>query len=896
MEPLGRDLARFLQLLQSFQCQKVPCDLLIRACESRPAWSSTGEITDRLPLEAGVSEWLVDFYNVNKRFLHGTALESYKRYIKYNTGIDGVAYLEVTSEGQPDLEVIDERILAHERIATILQAFPSNNAEIIGDEIIDRLMDVVKTSIIPLLSSLTEADIEYWLLPKTHKDREAFLISMVEFLYQVIDRLGIENPHIPLPLLKQLSNVIANQTVTNISIGLRKISQVLDAYNGNNALQSIFWSSGARTDQRSNALIGHILSMLLSKEASMGEPTESLARALSGWRPLSWSKPSTMEYLAATSFCMDSVALQGLLLSRRKQHKDAAEFLSSTMGAITSQHGSCSMQLGLVTAELANCYNILRQEDKAEICVRTTLQAREGRSLSTRRDEIYLQLALSDSLIGRARYSEAVPVLESIIGSSDISATLRMMSALRLAKSRRRMHEDSQRAFEVNSPLWTGLTLLHDVPGDLSIEYVEELACSISELPKKQLGDSNGTQEVIEAVDSILGGSSYLIDYPCWEWYSEVKQKYLGEVTKASRVDKGKELDDGSRKEAENGMGKSASPPPRAGYDMFDETGPWSKKLVLTFDRNGVAHAISSLLILKRIMHEIRQLEIYHEDGPAYFSSSFSWTSYESGQPAILKVSDRIDEFLPCHYFDYMFGSSTGGINSIMLGRLRMSVDQAIDNFIDYANAVFSHPRFFYGIAPGPKYSVDRAREAFIKIVDNSESPQDRLFIPLGENGCRTRTSTQRNRLATIWEVACATSAARTYFNPIKIEGKKFYAFEDYIQIWSTVDFLRSFDSQGMIHGVVYVNLGAVKFTPSSYGSAWETISFALGAGKRLYDMPYDDWRPATTGNETLHEITDITYKYLDRDDVKGIISRIAQVAVRVRRARARTEQWKDFV
>ncbi|KAI7767016.1 hypothetical protein LZL87_013482 [Fusarium oxysporum] len=231
-----------------------------------------------------------------------------------------------------------------------------------------------------------------------------------------------------------------------------------------------------------------------------------------------------------------------------------------------------------------------------------------------------------------------------------------------------------------------------------------------------------------------------------------------------------------------------------------------------------------------------------------------------------------------------------------MLGRLRMSVDQAIDNFIDYANAVFSHPRFFYGIAPGPKYSVDRAREAFIKIVDNSESPQDRLFIPLGENGCRTRTSTQRNRLATIWEVACATSAARTYFNPIKIEGKKFYAFEDYIQIWSTVDFLRSFDSQGMIRGVVYVNLGAVKFTPSSYGSAWETISFALGAGKRLYDMPYDDWRPATTGNETLHEITDITYKYLDRDDVKGIISRIAQVAVRVRRARARTEQWKDFV
>lgn len=163
MEPPTRDLARLLELLQSFQCQKVPCDLLIRACESKPTWSSTGEITNRLPLEAGVSKWLVDFYNANKPCFHGTAAEDFDLYIKYTTGMDGVAYLEATSERHPDLEVIEERILARERIAIILQAFPSKNAEIIGEEVIERLMDVVKTSILPLLSSLTEADIEDWL-------------------------------------------------------------------------------------------------------------------------------------------------------------------------------------------------------------------------------------------------------------------------------------------------------------------------------------------------------------------------------------------------------------------------------------------------------------------------------------------------------------------------------------------------------------------------------------------------------------------------------------------------------------------------------------------------------------------------------------------------------------
>ncbi|PNP85065.1 hypothetical protein FNYG_01590 [Fusarium nygamai] len=170
MEPMDRNSARLFQLLQSFQHQQVPCDLLIRACEPRPTWSSTGEIVDRLPLEAGVPQWLVEFYYDNKSLFDTTGMESQSGYIESTLENNGVAYLQVISEEQHDLETVDERILARDRIAVMLQAFPSVNAEIIGEEIVDRFMDIVKTSILPLLSSLTVADIEDWLLPEIREE------------------------------------------------------------------------------------------------------------------------------------------------------------------------------------------------------------------------------------------------------------------------------------------------------------------------------------------------------------------------------------------------------------------------------------------------------------------------------------------------------------------------------------------------------------------------------------------------------------------------------------------------------------------------------------------------------------------------------------------------------
>lgn len=54
----------------------------------------------------------------------------------------------------------------------------------------------------------------------------------------------------------------------------------------------------------------------------------------------------------------------------------------------------------------------------------------------------------------------------------------------------------------------------------------------------------------------------------------------------------------------------------------------------------------------------------------------------------------------PCCYFDYIFGASTGGLIAIMLGRLRMGVDEALEAYKTFAGKVFERQRWlsFFGL------------------------------------------------------------------------------------------------------------------------------------------------------------------------------------------------------
>jgi hypothetical protein len=76
----------------------------------------------------------------------------------------------------------------------------------------------------------------------------------------------------------------------------------------------------------------------------------------------------------------------------------------------------------------------------------------------------------------------------------------------------------------------------------------------------------------------------------------------------------------------------------------------------------GGVRGYASLLVLKRIMTRIREIERDHDDYPAPSSTFYPWMG-ERGQPAAEDnpESERVDEYLPCHYFDYVARTSTGG-------------------------------------------------------------------------------------------------------------------------------------------------------------------------------------------------------------------------------------------
>ena len=112
------------------------------------------------------------------------------------------------------------------------------------------------------------------------------------------------------------------------------------------------------------------------------------------------------------------------------------------------------------------------------------------------------------------------------------------------------------------------------------------------------------------------------------------------------------------------------------------EKSPWDSKAILSLDGGGV-RGLYSLYILQFLMSVIEELERHGDDKSR--SSSYS--------PLFKSVATNDDNtYLPCHYFDYIAGTSTGGLIAIMLGRLRMSVDRSIEAYKDLSESIFRNP------------------------------------------------------------------------------------------------------------------------------------------------------------------------------------------------------------
>uniref|UniRef100_A0A0D2XIV4 PNPLA domain-containing protein n=1 Tax=Fusarium oxysporum (strain Fo5176) TaxID=660025 RepID=A0A0D2XIV4_FUSOF len=355
--------------------------------------------------------------------------------------------------------------------------------------------------------------------------------------------------------------------------------------------------------------------------------------------------------------------------------------------------------------------------------------------------------------------------------------------------------------------------------------------------------------------------------------------------------------------------------PIRGPEHISDEEGPWAQKTILTFDGGGV-RGYASLLVLKRIMTRIRDIERNHED-PAPSSTYYPWMGkHEQDANEDNPESERVDKFLPCHYFDYVAGTSTGGI--------------AISWAINKEGGV--------------------SKEFVWRSYDNDFSPKahdSNLWNPSNAGPAHTTA---------IWEVARATTAAPRYFESIKIRGRKFLdggmvannpaliAIREihnlhglvpalFVSIGTGLKVSADAQNNGLANGAngdirtlrraatrddvrrkqflkKYIEIGKhwknwmVDCEGMNGTNGWRGHCRAIGLTEHLYRLnvegdlhtiPLDDWRPSNTGEDTLKFIEAQTERYLAEPRVKDYITSIARKAVEIRRQRAATEQWERF-
>jgi len=190
---------------------------------------------------------------------------------------------------------------------------------------------------------------------------------------------------------------------------------------------------------------------------------------------------------------------------------------------------------------------------------------------------------------------------------------------------------------------------------------------------------------------------------------------------------------------------------------------------LLSLDGGGI-RGLSELIMIRELMHRLKVKE--------------NATLESNGQLPLISLPK------PCDYFDLIGGTSTGGIIALMLGRLRMDVDIAIEQYNRLVEEVFSQPKRW----GNEKFKATKLEEVIksiiAKMTGDSEAP---LLEDGAAGGCRTFVcaSNRLNMNATIpvlfrtyqsheththckiWEAARATSAVPKFFKEIELGRKQ---------------------------------------------------------------------------------------------------------------------------
>ena len=94
----------------------------------------------------------------------------------------------------------------------------------------------------------------------------------------------------------------------------------------------------------------------------------------------------------------------------------------------------------------------------------------------------------------------------------------------------------------------------------------------------------------------------------------------------------------------------------------------------------------------------------------------------------------------PCDYFDLIGGTSTGGLIALMLGRMRMSIEEAKDAYEKLSPRIFTKERHrwnVFGQVQG-RFSHEELEKGVIEMLAKQNLPDDTLLQDLSSPSCRT--------------------------------------------------------------------------------------------------------------------------------------------------------------
>ncbi|KAG5736026.1 Nephrocystin-3 [Termitomyces sp. T112] len=116
---------------------------------------------------------------------------------------------------------------------------------------------------------------------------------------------------------------------------------------------------------------------------------------------------------------------------------------------------------------------------------------------------------------------------------------------------------------------------------------------------------------------------------------------------------------------------------------------------LLALDDGGI-RGLSELVIIEEILYRLKHLE------------------HAASMPK------------PCDYFDIIGGVGTGGIIALMLGRLRMPIDLAIEKYVEFSKKVYSDIKIFS--MGSERFKASTFVSAMEDILQSAEFPADVLM------------------------------------------------------------------------------------------------------------------------------------------------------------------------